>query len=58
MGQPQHSKTWWTALARYAAAALPIPDITISFYDDIAECRGYLRYYDAAIRRLDMCNGG
>lgn len=46
------------AVRRYGAAALPLPEFTITFHGDTAGCNGYLGYYDPTLGTLDMCNWG
>lgn len=46
------------ALERYQAVELELPTLTISFHNHQDACHGFLGSYEAATRRLDMCNRG
>lgn len=55
--EAEHEMTDW-ALSRYAAAGLDLPNLTVSFHDDLGECDGFIGIYRRLEAHLSICNRG
>lgn len=53
----QQAMAEWV-LDHYEVAGLPIPAVTITFHQTSDGCRGFLGFYDATPKTLDICNWG